>query len=155
MIQKCPKCGTWCESIEMNASDRFFRSALMSGGKGAEIGKKILGKSGENIGGFFGMLMGEGKGVCDAFFGDKYLFMCRNCKYEWWTDIDFDDATEKLRMEIFDLLTEVHQYKDSTQDEKENYISSLNAELNRLGERIDKKFNAYIYAGLSYSFFIC
>ena len=32
-------------------------------------------------------------------------------------------------------------------------ISSLNAEQNKLDKRIDKKFNAYIYAGLAYSYF--
>lgn len=153
MIQKCPKCGMWCKAFEMNASDRYTNSCLESAGKGMEIGKKVLGESGETLGGLLGMLVGQMKGIPDAFLGDKYMFVCSNCKHEWWTDYEFDDETENLKTEILDLITDVHKYKNSSQDEKENYISSLDVKMKKLDKRIDKKFNSYIYAGLAYSYF--
>lgn len=153
MIQKCPKCGMWCKAFEMNASDRYTNSFLESTGKGMEIGKKVLGESGETLGGLLGMLVGQMKGIPDAFWGDKYMFVCSNCKHEWWTDYEFDDETENLKTEILDLITDVHKYKNSSQDEKENYISSLDVKMKKLDKRIDKKFNSYIYAGLAYSYF--
>ena len=153
MIQKCPKCGMWCKAFETDAAERAIMEGLAFIAKNSETGKKILGKPGEVLGGILGTGGGVLKAGYEALLGDRYKFVCPNCEHRWSTDSEFDDESENLQNEVLDLITEVHQYKDSTQNEKENYISSLNAEQNKLDKRIDKKFNAYIYAGLAYSYF--
>lgn len=153
MIQKCPKCGTWCAAFETDVTYRAAEGFVKSFESCSEAGEKILGKPGKFLGQVFGSYGGVLKAGYDALLGNSYKFVCPNCEYEWSTDDISTDAGDKLIAEVANLVNEVWKYDDLTQSEQDDYINSLKSELNRLSSSIDKRIVVDLYAGLAFSYF--
>ena len=129
MIQKCPNCGTWCETEGTGMIQRFGQGWNKSVENAAEFvgGESIIGNM---IGGAIGGYTGVIRGGLKSLFGDKYEFLCPNCGYEWGTDDADDDETE-------DYLREQRQNGDDITEE--------------LDEKLDEYYSSEQYQkGIAY-----
>ncbi len=117
MIQKCPNCGTWCETEGTGMIQRFSQGWNKSVDNAAAFvgGESYIGNI---IGGAIGGNTGLIRGGLKALFGDKYEFHCPSCGYEWGTDDESDDQIE-------DYLREQRQNGDD------------------ITEELDKEYNRY------------
>lgn len=120
MIQKCPNCGTWCETEGSGMLQRFSEGWMRSVENAGRIvgGDNIVGNM---LGGAIGTYTGTVRGGFEALFGDKYQFCCPNCGCEWGTDDEDDDETDELLEEI---EQEQNEFYSSVQGKIDEYINA-------------------------------
>lgn len=171
MIQRCPKCGEWCKTNKSDGLDRMFYSIEESFEKYSEIGGKIgrpFGKTGKKICEAIGGIVAVNPLNClkvgtDAALGDKYMFCCDNCDYEWSTDDEKDDQTDeydawileqKWKEGIHELLKNTVTIVNENHPQQQNHIKELQSALS--SEYIDEyiELKGSIYDALAYSYLI-
>ena len=121
MIQKCPNCGTWCETEGSGMLQRFGQGWLKSVENAAET---IGGESstlGNMLGGALGTYTGIVRGGFKSIFGFKYEFHCPNCGNEWGTDDADDDETDEFLEEI---EQEENEFRSSVRAKIDECINS-------------------------------
>lgn len=153
MIQKCPKCGTWCTARERSITNRALEGYAKVIETCAETGKKTSGVTGKILSGIFDVSRASIKAGTDILLGDTYKFVCSKCQHEWSTDNFLSDEEEVLKNEVSNLLEEVWKHGNSTQEEKNDYIQSLKSELCKVPSTVDMRINAHLNAGLAFSYF--
>ncbi|MDE6042017.1 MAG: hypothetical protein K2G07_00525 [Muribaculaceae bacterium] len=130
MIQKCPECGTWCETEEETLMERFSSGVDTAGELGGDILGgigRIFGKSGEkigrNVGKFAGYSNGLISGLSNTLFGDSYNFICPECGHEWSCDSEEEDQSE----EYYHIQEIIQLVESMPNDEAElhDYITEL------------------------------
>ena len=150
MIQKCPKCGVWFSAMRTDVVKRAVDGYKKAGEFGGIVGKAALGKPGELLGKLAGTYYGGTiNAAYNAVFGDEFRFVCPDCRWEWSAKIDYDKEKELLN-EVNNLLKKVPEYRNATEEEKEDCIASLKAELKKVSSVADKKFEAALTIGLDY-----
>lgn len=172
MIQRCPKCGKWVETCEISSSDRVFLSVGESFSTHSKVGGEIgglFGKGGKKI----GKRVAEAitlldpatyvKGLADVVLGDKYMFCCDNCGYEWSTDDEENDQTDEYddwRLEqkwkegIHELLENTVTLVNENQSQQQNHIKALQSALSSEYINEYKDLKGSIYDALAYSYLI-
>ena len=118
MIQKCPNCGTWCETEGSGMLQRFGDGLYNSGEKISKLlggdDPGILSKlAGHTIGTYPGVI----KGLWKSVFDFKYEFHCPNCGNEWGTDDEDDDETDEFFEEIEEEQNEFYSSVQAKIDE--------------------------------------
>ena len=102
IVQKCPKCGQWCEAEEASLLDRGAAGMLAINDIGEKVGGfvgKIFGETGEKFGKKVGGLVASaGGGLAGGFggmvLGDSYYFQCPTCNYEWSASDENEDQSQ-------------------------------------------------------------
>lgn len=166
MIQRCPKCREWCESCELNASDRAARSymeSMLSNMKiESIIGDVLLGKTGMNIGKTLGAVTAmynpknHLKAAAEFLFGDKNIFRCSNCGNEWSSDYEEDDQTDEYNAweKIRELLESTSTLVHENQSQIQNHIKLLQSALSSEYMDKDRELKGTIYNALAYSYLV-
>lgn len=151
MIQRCPKCGQWCEVEKdgfLGRASRGFSNAAVGGGTiGASIGS-LFGKTGEKVGAALGSGAAGGSGLgilsaaAESLFGDAYQFACPTCGHEWSTDDPEDDQMEEYNVwlaeqerneAIIELRDKYPSLIHATRQEQQEYIKELQHQLSNEG----------------------
>lgn len=147
MIQKCPKCGTWCETEEETLMERFSSGVDTAGELGGDILGgigRIFGKSGEkigrNVGKFAGYSNGLISGLGNTLFGDSYNFICTECGHEWSCDSEEEDQSE----EYYHIQEIIQLVESMPNDEAElhDYITELGE---KILEETDHRLLSILY----------
>lgn len=138
MIQKCPKCGQWCEAEKdgfLARADRGYTNALYSGYK---ITDKLFGdtlgvKSKAVVGGAASGATGLPylNALKESFLGDAYKFQCPECGNEWGSDDEEEDQTAEYEYE--------QQHEQDVRDLREQSLHLTNYsddEVSRFEERL-------------------
>lgn len=148
MIQRCPECGQWCE-VEKEvffgkAVNGFINTAGGGANIGANVGRSMLGKTGERIGEFLGSAFTGVTGLAymnaaaESVLGDDYQFVCPTCGHEWSTDDPEDDQTEEYNLwlaeqerneAIVELRDKYPSVIHASRQEQQEYIKELQHQL--------------------------
>ena len=100
MIQKCPKCGQWCETEGSGVLNRVGQGIEQSTDRIAgALGGDEPGFLSSFIAGGVGLYTGLVRGAAKALFNCKYEFHCPQCGHEWGTDHEWEDQTEEFLKE--------------------------------------------------------
>lgn len=165
MIMQCKKCGQWIKVDEKGIISRArngFENVQNNCIKtGEDIGRKILGNTGEYIGGVVGEVAAAGTalpylgGIINAITGSKYNFICPTCGYEWETDNPNDDQTEyyskiiKLNESVLELVKSTPSIIGTSTEDKNAHIKKLHSLLSQ--KDINKDLKGILYDALAYS----
>ena len=144
MIQRCPECGQWCEVEKEGffgkAVNGFINTAGGGANIGANVGRSMLGKTGERIGEFLGSAFTGVTGLAymnaaaESVLGDDYQFVCPTCGHEWSTDDPEDDQTEEYNLwlaeqerneAIVELRDKYPSMIHASRQEQQEYIKEL------------------------------
>lgn len=138
MIQRCPECGKWCETVGNNFIERAFLGALSQVEDCGEIGERYIGKLGKRIGQAFGVYSSAPRGIFEAVNGYKYQFQCK-CGHSWGTDNEEDDETAYYEHEcnVDELCGKFSEVDVENNDEWLEYF-------NELQEALDNEYNTDI-----------
>lgn len=148
MIQRCPECGQWCEVEKEGffgkAVNGFINTAGGGANIGANVGRSMLGKTGERIGEFLGSAFTGVTGLAymnaaaESVLGDDYQFVCPTCGHEWSTDDPEDDQTEEYNLwlaeqerneAIVELRDKYPSVIHASRQEQQEYIKELQHQL--------------------------
>lgn len=150
MIQKCQKCGEWCEA-DSEASGGTMGGAATGAATGAVVGSilPIIGTAfGGIIGGVAGAIMGS---------GEEWNFKCPTCEHTWTETEETNDQTEayeiekRWKEEILSLVDRTSSLVNSSSKEKANHIKALQFKLSEIPAYQFKSLKAVLYDALAYS----
>lgn len=150
IIQKCPKCDSWCIAKGRNAWDRFSGDVSDFSDFYGEIGDKILSKPGKFVGKLFGDYCGIVHGFFNSITGDRYEFVCPYCGSKWGTNDDSNDETDMylhwkyVRKKCLDCQSVVQSKNRANID---GYIKLLSSELQN--RDTDEESTAIIHDALA------
>lgn len=93
IIQRCPRCGNWCQAEYKGFFDKWIKTIKDQSSGLADWGGKYFGDSGKIVGGVIGGYSGFVNGSLHAIAGEHYQFRCPRCNSEWSTN---DDANDEI-----------------------------------------------------------
>ena len=100
MIQKCPKCGMWCEALEESLTDRIVANYTDDTKSTKGIAKGIINATIDIIA-FPTIPMAK---TAKAIIQNKYKFICSRCGNKWSTDDSTKDQTNVVVSDATHLL---------------------------------------------------
>lgn len=126
MIQRCPKCGAWCETYDENMLERGLSGVIRHIDGCGEVGNELGGKFGKRVGQVVGIQTSFVRGVNDALFGNKYQFEC-SCGHTWGTNNEEDDETAWYEHECYveELCDKFNKINPDNVDEWNEYYNEV------------------------------
>ena len=124
MIQKCPKCGMWCEALEESLTDRIVANYTDDTKSTKGIAKGIINATIDIIA-FPTIPMAK---TTKAIIQNKYKFICSRCGNKWSTDDSTKDQTNVVVSDATHLLKQLHENFNQIEEPATcyNYLQKLN-----------------------------
>lgn len=153
IIQRCPKCGCWCEATSKGILGRLVGTVLDQSETVGNFGGKYLGNIGKFAGKIVGGVTSTPEAIGSAVVGDRYQFTCPQCHAAWSTDDDKNDQTciKQHWDEVIDDCEKVHaKLAKKNQHETQEYLRTLQDKL--VDENCDDYAGAVLHDTLAFAY---